>query len=83
MEFVTWESLTEHMILSYNVFNKGGRTMKEINEAFDAMFKELQKTRDAYDYPSAAWSVIEECKKVVQSCLEEINQRSWRRRMLL
>lgn len=48
--------------------------MKEINEAFDAMFKELQKTGDAYDYPSAARSVIEECKQVVQSRLEVLEK---------
>lgn len=50
--------------------------MNEINEAFDAMFKELQKTGDTYAYPDAARSVIEECKKVVQSRIDEYERES-------
>ena len=50
--------------------------MNEINEAFDAMFKELQNTGDTYAYPDAARSVFEECRKFVQSRIDECERES-------
>ena len=50
--------------------------MNEINEAFDAMFKELQKTGDTYDYPDAARSAVETCNKAVQSRIDEYERES-------